>query len=78
MVQNDMKKNERVEPGVIIARLKKEVAELKSELALVKGGNQKDNLDSEDIERCNLLVNNFIKSSDDTQNLVMPDRLMIN
>lgn len=39
LVQNDMKRNERVEPGVIITRLKKEVAELKAELALAKGGN---------------------------------------
>ena len=38
MVQNDMKKNERVDPGVIIARLKKEVADLKAELAMAKGG----------------------------------------
>ena len=33
-----MKKNERVEPGVIILRLKKEVADLKAELAMAKGG----------------------------------------
>lgn len=33
-----MKKNERVDAGVIIAKLKKEVADLKAELALVKGG----------------------------------------
>jgi kinesin family protein 6/9 len=38
MIQNDMKKNERVDAGVIIAKLKKEVADLKAELALVKGG----------------------------------------
>jgi hypothetical protein len=33
-----MTRNERVEPGVIILRLKKEVAELKAELAMAKGG----------------------------------------
>lgn len=66
MVQNDMKKNERVEPGVIILRLKKEVADLKAELAMAKGGKQKEHLDSEDIERCKLMVNNFIKSSDES------------
>ena len=38
MVQNDMKKNERVDAGVIIAKLKKEVSDLKAELALLKGG----------------------------------------
>lgn len=38
MIQNKMTKNERVDPGVIIQRLKKEVAELKAELAMAKGG----------------------------------------
>lgn len=78
MIQNDMKKNERVDAGVIIQRLKKEVSDLKAELALVKGENMKESLTAEDIERCNLMVNNFIKSSDDGQALVLPDRLMIN
>jgi kinesin family protein 6/9 len=32
MIQNKVTKNERVDPGVIISRLKKEVAELKAEL----------------------------------------------
>jgi kinesin family member 6/9 len=78
MVQNDMKKNERVEPGVIISRLKKEVAELKAELSLAKGGNHKESLDPEDIERCNLMVNNFIKTNEENTTLVLPDRLLIN
>jgi kinesin family protein 6/9 len=38
LIQNDMKKNETADPGVIIARLKKEVSDLKSEIALIKGG----------------------------------------
>jgi|TARA_B110000285_G_C15059870_1_gene581743 kinesin family member 6/9 len=38
MIQNKISKNERVDPGVIISRLKKEVAELKAELAMAKGG----------------------------------------
>ena len=78
LIQNDMKKNERVDAGVIIQRLKKEVSDLKAELALVKGEGAKDSLTSEDIERCNVMVNNFIKSNDDGQALVLPDRLMIN
>jgi hypothetical protein len=72
-----MVRNEQVDPGVIISRLKKEVAELKAELQIVKGGEQKDHLNAEDIERCNLLVTDFIQSSEH-KNLVMPDRLMIN
>lgn len=78
MIQNDMKKNERVDAGVIILRLKKEVSDLKAELSLVKGEGAKDSLTSEDIERCNGMVNNFIRTNDDGQALVLPDRLMIN
>ena len=33
-----MKRNETVDPGVIIARLKQEVKDLKAEIALMKGG----------------------------------------
>eukprot|EP00356_Strombidium_inclinatum_P005761 CAMPEP_0170498400 /NCGR_PEP_ID=MMETSP0208-20121228/27725_1 /TAXON_ID=197538 /ORGANISM="Strombidium inclinatum, Strain S3" /LENGTH=171 /DNA_ID=CAMNT_0010775561 /DNA_START=838 /DNA_END=1353 /DNA_ORIENTATION=+ len=78
MIQNKVSRNERVDPGVIISRLKKEVAELKAELAMAKGGEQKDSLTTEDIERCNLMVKNFIDTNDPGQTLVMPDRLMIN
>ena len=78
MIKNDMKKNERVDAGVIISRLKKEVSDLKAELALVKGEGMKEVLTGEDIERCNVMVANFIKSDDPGQTIVMPDRLMIN
>lgn len=78
MIQNDMKKNERVDAGVIISRLKKEVSDLKAELALLKGGDAKDQLNSEDIDRCNHMVSNFIKSDDPSATLILPDRLMIN
>jgi hypothetical protein len=40
--------------------LKKEVAELKAEICLLKGGESKDNLTAEDIDRCNKLVEDFI------------------
>ena len=38
LIQNKVTRNERVDPGVIISRLKKEVADLKAELAMAKGG----------------------------------------
>lgn len=60
MIQNDMKKNETADPGIIISRLKQEVRDLKAELALLKGGNQKDHLNTEDIDRCNRMVKEFI------------------
>jgi hypothetical protein len=50
MVQNDMKRNETVDPGIIISRLKQEVRDLKAEIALIKGGKQKDHLTTDDIE----------------------------
>lgn len=77
LIQNKLVRNEQVDPGVIISRLKKEVAELKAELAIVKGGEQKDHLSAEDIERCNLMVTEFINTNEH-KTLVMPDRLMIN
>lgn len=73
-----MSRNEQVDPGVIIQRLKKEVAELKAEVALLKGGDTKENLTSEDIERCNKMVEEFIDSNDPSKTLVLPDRLLIN
>lgn len=51
---------------------------MKAELALVKGESTKESLTTEDVERCNLMVNNFIKTDDVSQTLVLPDRLMIN
>jgi kinesin family protein 6/9 len=78
LIQNKVSKNESVDPGVIISRLKKEIAELKAELAIAKGGEQKDHLTSEDIERCNLMVKDFIDTSDPHKTLVLPDRLLIN
>ena len=78
LIQNDMKKNERVDAGVIISRLKKEVADLKAELALVKGGEAKEELTAEDVDRCNHMVANFIKSDDPSASIVLPDRLLIN
>jgi len=45
---------------------------------MAKGGEQKDHLTAEDIERCNLMVKDFIDTSDPGKTLVLPDRLMIN
>lgn len=52
MIKNQVERNERVDPGVIIQRLKQENAQLKAELALLKGGDVKDELDKYEIEEC--------------------------
>ena len=38
LLQNKVSRNERVDPGVVISRLKKEISDLKAELAMTKGG----------------------------------------
>jgi hypothetical protein len=60
--------------------LKREVSELKAELAMLKGGEGvKESLTSEDIDRCNKAVEEFVDSADPTKAMqVMADRLMIN
>ena len=45
---------------------------------MLKGGEQRDHLSGEDIERCNLLVKDFIDTNDPGKTLVLPDRLLIN
>ena len=63
---------------MVIQRLKKEVQELKAEIALLKGEESKDHLNSEDIERCNKMIEDFIDSTDPSKNIILADRLMIN
>ena len=49
MIQNKASKNESLDPALIIQRLKQENAELKAEVAMLKGTNQKSSLEAEDI-----------------------------
>ena len=37
MIKNDVTKNEQVDPGLVIRRLKTEISNLKAEIALLKG-----------------------------------------
>jgi len=78
LIQNDMKRNETADPGIIIARLKAEVRDLKAEINLLNGGKGKEHLTSEDIDKCNKMVHEFANSTDPEQTLILPDRLMIN
>lgn len=77
-IQNQVSRNEQVDPGLIIQRLKKEVSDLKAEIALLKGEETKEHLTSEDIDRCNKMVEDFIESNDPSKNIIFADRLMIN
>ena len=44
---------------------------------MAKGGEQRDHLTAEDIDRCNLMVKDFIDTNEH-KTMVLPDRLMIN
>lgn len=62
-IQNLVSRNEQADPSVIIARLKREVAELKAELVMLKGGEGvKESLTAEDIDRCNKMVEDFVEA----------------
>lgn len=65
---------------MIIARLKREVAELKAELVMLRGGEGvKESLTAEDIDRCNRMVEEFVEAQDPMKQMgVVSDRLMIN
>lgn len=79
-IQNLVSRNEQADPSVIIARLKREVAELKAELLMLKGGEGvKESLTAEDIDRCNRMVEEFVETQDPMKQMgVVSDRLMIN
>ena len=77
-IKNDAQKNEVADPAIIIQRLKKENAELKAEIALLKGGNQSDHLEAEDIDKCQKIVEEFIANKDPSATIVLADKLKIN
>lgn len=51
MIKNDAILNEELDPKLMIAKLKKEVAHLKEELAMATGEQRTDALSKEDLER---------------------------
>ncbi len=62
MIKNSAVRNESVDPAHVINRLKRENQELKAELALLKGGEIKDKLETYEIEDCKNKVDQYIKS----------------
>ncbi len=78
LIKNDVERNQTVDPGIIIARLKKENAMLKAELALMKGGEDKEELDKYDIQDCHKLVEDYVKDQDPAAAIILTDRLKVN
>jgi kinesin family member 6/9 len=78
LIKNAVQRNEAVDPALIIERLKKENAELRNELALLKGGESKKSLDPEEVEECQKLVEEFINNPDPGAKIILKDMIKIN
>lgn len=78
LIKNSAKINEIEDPSVVIQKQKKEIVDLKNELALVKGYEQKTFLDEEDIINCKKIVNDYvIEDREFKTNINLKDMLMI-
>ena len=77
LVKNTAVVNEVVDPNILIQKQKGEIEELKNELAMLKGKNQKSFLEKEDIDECKKIVDEFLKDETYTKKIEVKDRLMI-
>ena len=78
-IKNEAKKNEQVDPSLIIQRLKQEVAELKAEIKFLKGANEdREHLTPEESEDCRRMAEEFANARDPSVKLVLSDMLKIN
>ncbi|CAG9334654.1 unnamed protein product [Blepharisma stoltei] len=78
-IKNEASKNEQLDPSLIIQRLKSEVAELKAEIKLLKGGEDgRDHLSADELEECRKMVEEYAENRDPYAKLVLSDMLKIN
>lgn len=78
-IKNEASKNEHLDPSLIISRLKGEVAELKAEIKLLKGGEpSRDHLSAEEAEECRRMVEEYAENRDPSVKLILSDMLKIN
>jgi kinesin family protein 6/9 len=78
LIQNKAIKNEIEDPVVIIQKQKSEIEELKSELAILKGKDQKSVLEKDDLDNCKKIVDDYLKDDDYSKKINLRDMLMIN
>ncbi|KAK6182753.1 hypothetical protein SNE40_010365 [Patella caerulea] len=64
MIKNDVLLNEELDPKLMILKLKREIQELKDELAMATGEQRKEQLTEEEVERCEEAISNYINDSD--------------
>ncbi|XP_059838776.1 kinesin-like protein KIF6 isoform X2 [Hypanus sabinus] len=74
LIKNEAFLNEEVDPRLLILRLKKEIQELKDELAMVTGQTRTDSLSEEEKLKLHELVNNYLEDTDAESSLeIGPD-----
>ncbi|GFR60857.1 kinesin-like protein, partial [Elysia marginata] len=64
MIKNDVLLNEELDPRLLIAKLKRENAELRDQLTMATGEQLSEILTSEEIERCEEAVQNYLQDPD--------------
>ena len=77
LVKNTAIVNEIVDPAILVQKQKSEIEELKAELAMLKGKNQKSFLEQSDLDECEKIVNEFLEDDTYTKKIELNDRLMI-
>ena len=77
LVKNVAVKNEIEDHNVVIQKQKYQIEELKSELAIIKGKDQKCVLDKEDIVNCRKIVEEYLSDDDYNRKINLNDMLMI-
>ncbi|KAI8819646.1 P-loop containing nucleoside triphosphate hydrolase protein [Fimicolochytrium jonesii] len=75
LISNNATLNEELDPHLLIARLKREVARLKVELAIARGetGDQSDELPAYEIERLRVAVNDYLRDNSKDASLLFAD-----
>jgi len=56
MIKNDAVLNEELDPKLMVEKLRREVQQLKDELAMATGEQRTDSLTDDDISRCLVLL----------------------
>ena len=77
LVKNTAVVNEIVDPAILVQKQKSEIEELKAELAMLKGKNQKSFLEQSDLDECEKIVNEFLDDESYTKKIELNDKLMI-
>ena len=77
LVKNTAVVNEIVDPAILVQKQKSEIEELKAELAMLKGKNQKSFLEQSDLDECDKIVNEFLEDESYTKKIELNDKLMI-